>query len=59
MRCNKAKFWVLHLSRNNSLQGYRLEAEWLETWPVQKDSVGAGQQQLNMNQHVKNEHEST
>lgn len=37
MRLNKAECWVLRLSHNNPMQGYRLRAECLERCPEQKD----------------------
>jgi len=37
MSFNKAEYWVLHLSHNNSVQCYRLGEEWLESCPEEKD----------------------
>jgi len=34
---NGAKCWVPHLGQNNPPQCYRLEEEWLESCPVEKD----------------------
>ena len=45
MRLKKVKCPVLHLGPNNPMGGYRLEAEWLESHPANKELgvlVGSG-----------------
>lgn len=39
MRINKMKCWVLPLGHNKHVQHYRLEEEWLERFPVEKELV--------------------
>lgn len=37
MKCNKAKFKVLHLDWNNHKHKYRVGNEWIESNSVEKD----------------------
>ncbi|KAJ7396069.1 hypothetical protein BTVI_148827 [Pitangus sulphuratus] len=50
MRCNKTKCRVLYFGHNKPMQHYRLEAEWLESGPVEKDLGMLVTSQLNTNQ---------
>jgi len=50
MRFNIAKCWVLHFSRNNSLQCYRLGEQWLQNCPAEKDLAVLVDSRLNMSQ---------
>ncbi|KAJ7405904.1 rna-directed dna polymerase from mobile element jockey-like [Willisornis vidua] len=50
MRFYKAKWWVLHFSHSNSMQGYRLKKEQLESTPAEKDLQAMVSCQLNMRQ---------
>ncbi|KAJ7421913.1 hypothetical protein BTVI_15909 [Pitangus sulphuratus] len=49
-RFSKAKYRILHLGHNNCMQCYRLVAEWLERFLVEKDLGVLVDQQLNMSQ---------
>ncbi|KAJ7422100.1 hypothetical protein BTVI_15441 [Pitangus sulphuratus] len=42
--------WILHLGHNNTRQRYRLEEDWLESHPAEKDLGLQVNRQLNMSQ---------
>jgi len=50
MRFNKAKCRILHLDHNNTMQHERLEEEWLESCPEEKDLRVVVDSQLNVSQ---------
>ncbi|PKU46108.1 rna-directed dna polymerase from mobile element jockey- hypothetical protein [Limosa lapponica baueri] len=50
MKFNKDKCWVLHLDHNKHMQRYKLEEEWLESCPAEKDLGVLVDSQLSMSQ---------
>jgi len=51
----QAKYWVLHLGHNNSVQCYRLGEEWMKTFLLEKDLRVLVDSRLNMSQQCAQE----